>query len=97
MLEKKSNQRRRVNIKVTGQVQGVFFRYSTKAEAERLGLTGFVRNEPDGSVKIVAEGEEEALQKLVEWCRKGTEYSKVEKVDIMWQEATGEFTDFAIT
>ncbi len=58
-------------IRVTGRVQGVFFRVSTQREAQSLGLTGFVRNEPDGSVYIEAEGEEEALQKLLAWIRAG--------------------------
>ena len=87
---------KRVQINVIGQVQGVFFRQGVKAEAERLGLTGWVRNEPDGSVRIVAEGEEENLQKLIAWVKVGTEFAKVEKVDVQWQEAKGMFTAFDI-
>lgn len=87
---------KRVEIKVIGQVQGVFFRQGVKAEADRLGITGWVQNEPDGSVRIVAEGEEEKLQKLVDWARVGTEWAKVEKVDVKWEEAAGEFKDFRV-
>lgn len=87
---------KRVEIKVYGQVQGVFFRQSVKAEAERLGLGGWARNEGDDSVKVVAEGAEDDLQKLMEWCRKGTEWAKVEKVKIGWQDASGEFNGFEI-
>jgi len=88
--------RARVAIQISGRVQGVFFRYGAKAEAERLDLRGWARNEPDGSVTIVAEGEKDNLQKLIAWCKKGTEYSKVEKVDVEWQEANGEFDGFEI-
>lgn len=87
---------KRVEIKVTGLVQGVFFRQGVKEEAERLGIVGFVKNEPDGSVRIIAEGEEEKLQKLVEWCREGTEFSKVEKVEVEWEEARDESDEFSI-
>lgn len=87
---------RRVELHVLGQVQGVFFRQSVKQKAEEFGLTGWVRNENDGSVQIVAEGAEESLQKLVEWTRLGTEWAKVERVDVEWGEAKGEFKSFGI-
>ena len=87
---------KRVEIRVTGRVQGVFFRQGTKAEAERLGITGWTRNEPNESVFILAEGEEHKLQKLIEWVKVGTEWTQVEKVDIQWQEATGEFAEFTV-
>lgn len=87
---------KRIEVKVYGGVQGVFFRQGVKDMAEELGLTGWVSNELDGSVKIVAEGEEENLQKLVDWCKKGTNWSKVEDIKFEWQEASGEFSSFAI-
>lgn len=87
---------KRVEIKVCGQVQGVFFRQGVKELAEELGLTGWVKNEEDGSVKIVVEGEEENLQKLIEWCKKGTRWSKVEKVEIKKPEASNKFSSFVI-
>lgn len=81
---------------ITGLIQGVFFRQGVKEQADALGLTGWVRNEPDGSVEIVAEGGEENLQKLSEWCRKGTEWSRVDRIEIEWLEARGEFEGFEI-
>lgn len=61
----------RYKINVKGKVQGVFYRSSTQAKAKELGLNGWVQNEEDGSVLIEAEGEEQKLQRLVEWCRQG--------------------------
>ena len=71
-----------LKIKIFGQVQGIGFRYSVARKAEELSLKGFVRNEPDGSVYIEAEGAEEALEKLVNWCWEGTVISSVAKVEI---------------
>lgn len=87
---------KRIEMKITGFVQGVFLRQGVKAEAERLGLTGWVRNEPDGSVRVVAEGSDEDLQKFAEWCRKGTEFARVEKVEIEWREARESLRGFTI-
>ncbi len=67
-------------IRVTGKVQGVYYRASAAEEARRLGLTGFVRNEPDGSVYLEAEGEEEALHQMVAWCQKGPPRARVDQV-----------------
>lgn len=68
-------------IQVYGVVQGVFFRASTKNAAIDNNLTGFVRNEPDGSVYIEATGTEEDIQKFIKWCHSGSSQSVVEKVD----------------
>jgi len=70
------------NIRVLGKVQGVWFRDSARKKARELGITGFVRNEPDGLVYLEAEGDEDALKKLVEWCWEGPEGAKVDKVVI---------------
>jgi len=83
-------------IKVFGKVQGVYFRASTQAEAQRLGVTGFVRNEADGSVYIEAEGTTEQVNALIDWCHEGPSRARVERVE---HEATSElkdFTDFEI-
>lgn len=69
------------SIRVTGKVQGVFFRKYTKEQADKLGLKGIVRNEPDGSVYIEAEGTKEQLDDMVEWCYKGSPSSRVDKVE----------------
>ncbi|MEM6700800.1 MAG: acylphosphatase [Bacteroidota bacterium] len=68
------------NIRVLGKVQGVYFRASTKMEAERLGINGFVQNEVDGSVYIEAEGSTEQLKQLLAWCKIGSPISEVESV-----------------
>jgi len=86
---------KRVHITVRGLVQGVFFRANTVSTAKGLGLTGWVRNKRDGSVEIVAEGSQEKLIELLEWCRNGGPASaKVEKVEHKWEEPAGEFRDF---
>ncbi len=87
---------KRVEIEVSGKVQGVFFRDGLRQKAEELGLTGWVQNEPSGSVRVVAEGDELGLQKLIEWSRLGTEQARVEKIKVEWGEAKGEFKEFSI-
>lgn len=71
-----------ITLNVSGKVQGVFFRASTKDEADRLGIKGFVKNERDGSVYIEAEGEDESLKHFVEWCRVGPAHAVVADVKI---------------
>lgn len=66
-----------LDIKIYGQVQGVFFRYSAKEKADELKISGFARNEPDSAVYIEAEGEESRLNKFLEWCRQGPETAKI--------------------
>lgn len=77
------------SIRVTGKVQGVFFRASTQEEARQLGLHGWVRNESDGSVRIEAEGNEESLDQLVAWCRKGPAQAWVSNVTVQVGEVEG--------
>jgi acylphosphatase len=67
----------RLRIVVRGRVQGVGFRYSAVGEARRLGLTGWARNAPDGSVEILAEGAPAAVRALVVWCRQGPPTARV--------------------
>ena len=74
---------------MTGVVQGVYFRVLTKEKAIALGVNGFVRNNPDGSVYLEAEGPPEQLEKLVMWCRQGPPRAKVEQVSIQESELTG--------
>lgn len=87
---------KRIVVKVSGRVQGVFFRQAALARAEKLNLNGFIRNENDGSVTITAEGEEEALQKLLEWCRIGPPWARIDEIKTERREATGEFNGFEI-
>lgn len=82
-------------IKVTGKVQGVYFRASTQAQAKQLGIKGWCKNEPDGSVLIIAEGSDENLNVLVSWCHHGPSNASVEKVLVESIEASG-FDGFEI-
>ena len=77
---------RHLNITVHGKVQGVFFRASTKAVADQLGVKGFVKNLPDGSVYLEAEGDDFSLESLVEWCHKGPDRAAIEKVEVVETE-----------
>ncbi|MBL4654732.1 MAG: acylphosphatase [Bacteroidia bacterium] len=83
------------SIHVTGRVQGVFFRASTKEAAIKYNIHGFVRNELDASVYIEAEGEENDLEKFIEWCREGPELAKVVEVKLEEKPIKG-FSDFII-
>jgi acylphosphatase len=69
-------------VTVRGRVQGVFFRDSCRQQAERLGITGWVRNEPDGTVRGHFEGEQGAVEQLVDWCREGPRHAQVEGIDV---------------
>ena len=71
---------KQVQVVVRGRVQGVYFRASTQREAKRLGLTGWVKNRPDGNVEVLAEGEEEGLKDLIAWANKGPSAARVERV-----------------
>lgn len=87
---------KQITLKIYGKVQGVFFRDSSRKKARELGLSGWVRNEPDGTVAIVVEGEEKSLKGLIAWCKGGHAYAKVEKVDVGWFLPTGKFVDFVV-
>lgn len=82
MQEKKLQMNKHFTIRVFGQVQGVFFRASTQKEAKNLNITGFAKNEPDGSVYIEAEGDPKSLNKFLKWCQNGPHWAKVDKVNI---------------
>jgi acylphosphatase len=85
----------RAHVVVTGRVQGVFFRGQTRDRARSLGLGGWVRNNSDGSVEAVFEGDEERVESMVEWCRRGPAYADVEDVQVAWEDPRGE-TEFAV-
>ena len=77
------------DVVVTGRVQGVFFRAAMREQADRLGVTGWVRNEPDGSVRAHLEGPDQAVDRLVDWCSEGSSAARVADV----QREPGEVTD----
>lgn len=76
-------------VTVRGRVQGVFFRDTCRQQAERLGVTGWVRNELDGTVRGHFEGEPDAVERLVDWCRQGPRQADVEAVDVSVTEPAG--------
>ena len=86
----------RLDIRIRGRVQGVAFRWHARTVSRGLGVTGWVRNEPDGSVWIVAEGDRDALEALAGWAERGPDHARVERREIVWGEATGGFTGFEI-
>lgn len=73
---------RHLNIEITGKVQGVYYRASTKQKADELGIKGFVRNQPDSSVYIEAEASSEILRHFVEWCHRGPNRAQVKHVEV---------------
>jgi len=81
---------------IKGRVQGVFFRASTRDTAERLGLKGWVRNCPDGSVEAVFEGTVDRVKDAVRWCYKGPPGAHVTKVNEKWEDYSGEFDGFDV-
>ena len=84
-----------IHLKVTGRVQGVFFRSSTKEKADALGLTGWVRNCDDGSVEVFAQGDDEKLKEFEEWCHHGSDAASVS--DVSRSAAQSDvFTNFSI-
>ncbi len=84
-----------VHIVVHGSVQGVFFRASTQSQASEHSLTEWVRNRPDGTVEIHAEGEKESLDRFIEWCRQGPPAANVQRLDLDWV-ASQSLSDFEV-
>jgi acylphosphatase len=74
--------KKHINIRVMGEVQGVFFRASAREKAVQLHINGLVRNEKDGSVYLEAEGEESDLSKFLEWCQRGPIHAKVDRCEV---------------
>ena len=83
-----------LDIKIYGFVQGVFFRFSAQEKAQILGINGFARNEPDNTVYIEAEGEEDDLKQFLNWCRKGPSGAKVDTVESKSSDKIKNYTDF---
>jgi acylphosphatase len=86
----------RAHVIIRGRVQGVGFRYDTQWAAQGAGVHGWVRNRSDGSVEAVIEGEKERVDRMLEWCRRGSALSRVDAVEVAWEACTGEFVAFAI-
>ena len=86
----------RVDLRVFGRVQGVGFRFATEREARRLGLRGYVANCEDSSVAIVAEGDPENVERLVDWAGRGPRAANVERVEVTRRGPSDAFADFTI-
>lgn len=87
----------RARILVSGRVQGVFYRDNTQRWASSKGLTGWVRNLPDGRVEALVEGDKESIQTLIGQMREGPPMARIENIEVGWEEFKGEFPDFRIT
>ncbi len=89
---------KRIHLFVRGRVQGVYFRATAQREARQHGLSGWVKNRTDGSVEIVAEGEEDDVKDFLAWAHSsGPSTARVDDVEVRWRSYTGEYTDFRIT
>jgi acylphosphatase len=83
------------NIRISGRVQGVGFRYNAREAASRLGIAGFIRNQPNGDVYIEAEGPRPAVDAFVNWCREGPPRARIDYLDITEGEARG-YSEFIV-
>ena len=86
----------RAHVIFAGRVQGVWFRANTHGKASELGITGLVRNLPNGSVEAVFEGPEELVKETIEWCKTSQPHARVDNVNVAWKKYTGEFEGFEI-
>jgi acylphosphatase len=86
----------RARVIVEGRVQGVFFRYHTQEMAFKLGITGWVKNRRDSNVEAVFEGDKERVDQIIQWCHRGPSEARVTKVQLAWEDYTGESEDFSI-
>jgi acylphosphatase len=82
----------RRRVVVSGRVQGVFFRDTCQREAAAAGVTGWIRNRGDGAVEAVFEGEADAVERMVQWCRHGPSGARVDRVDVTDEQPEGERT-----
>jgi acylphosphatase len=88
--------KRTVHLRITGHVQGVGLRYSVYQKAVSLGIKGYAENLYDGSVEVVAEGEEESIEELINFIRTGLRWARVDNVEERWSDYKGEYRDFRI-
>jgi acylphosphatase len=84
------------HVIISGRVQGVWFRASTKQKAKQLRLNGWVRNNPDGNVEAVFEGDENLIKEMLNWCHNGPPLAKVSNVEVIYEEPSNGFSDFFI-
>jgi acylphosphatase len=87
---------RRVRVRIRGRVQGVFFRAEARARAESLGLAGWIRNEPDGSISALFEGEPEPVESVLGWCLRGPRGAHVDEVEVSEEAGPREASGFRV-
>jgi len=86
----------RAHLFISGIVQGVGYRWSCSREARGLGLTGWVRNLPDGRVEALLQGTKEQVEQMIKWCYRGPEEARVSDITVSYEEPSGELPDFGI-
>jgi len=86
----------RAHLIISGRVQGVYFRAETQRAALRIGVTGWVRNKRDGTVEAEVEGSSKDVGALIEWCKRGSPLSKVDRVDVAWKDYQGGWDTFEV-
>ena len=86
----------RIHILISGRVQGVFFRQSTKRKADELDIVGWIRNLPNGRVELVAEGDGKKLALFIDYCKKGPDYADVTNISVLKESYSGKFSSFNI-
>ncbi|HBG45394.1 MAG TPA: acylphosphatase [Deltaproteobacteria bacterium] len=84
----------RAHLIIEGLVQGVSYRAATVETARQHGVSGWVKNNPDGNVEAIIEGDKAMVEKLIDWCRKGPPLARVERVNVSWEPFKNEFDDF---
>ncbi len=94
--EAQGKDQKRAHVRISGRVQGVFFRDSTRQRAQELGLTGWVKNLPDGRVEAVFEGPSEKVGEMLRWCEGGPRHAAVENVDTRFENAGGDLDGFEV-
>lgn len=81
---------------ISGRVQGVFYRLETKRAAEKRGVSGWVKNLPDGRVEAIMTGDKAAVESLIGWCRQGPPAARVKRVDVQWKDDSGRYSGFDV-
>lgn len=89
-------ERKRAELRISGNVQGVFFRASTREQAKARDVAGYVKNLPDGTVEAVLEGPRDDVEEVVEWAHEGPSAAQVRDIDVSWKPPTGEFRTFEV-
>lgn len=84
------------HILVSGRVQGVAFRYYARNIASQLGVSGWIKNLPDGKVELLVEGSKNSVEEMVEWCKRGSRMAEVEDIEVDWLPYSGKYNEFQL-